>query len=568
VTIDTKREGDGLASSDSAARVLADAHSHFDAKRWGDAFDAFAQADAASPLGVAELERYYTAAALMARDTDLLDLSERLHRDHASAGNCDAAARWAFWTGFRLFALGEQARASGWIARAERVIAQGGKESVVTGYLMLPAIRRHLATGDQDAALETSLAAIATGERFAEPDLVMYARGTQGKVLVLRGQVEEGLRLLDEVMVSVVAGELSPLMTGLVYCAVIDTCHQAYALNRAREWTRAFSGWCDAQQQVPAFAGTCLVHRSEILQFGGEWTEAMEEARRASQTVPNRVRPVTAGALYQEAEIHRLRGELAHAEDAYRRANELGRDPQPGLALLRLAQGNVEAAEGAVRRALAAAEAPLDRARLLPAYVEILLAAGDPQTARSGADELWQIAQGFGGDVLSAMASEARGQVELAAGDAQAAMPCLRRAFEVWESIGAPYAAARLRVWLARACKALGDDEGARLELASAGRVFERLGAGPDLAAVGTAGTSAAARPKEHGLTPREIEVLRLLATGKTNKAISQELFLSEKTVDRHVSNIFVKTGVGSRTAATAFAYEHGLVRAGRGSSG
>jgi ATP/maltotriose-dependent transcriptional regulator MalT len=562
VAKDTRHDGDELV-----AQPLAEARRHFDAKRWSDACDAFAQADAASPLGVAELERYYTAAALMAKDADLLDLSERLHRDHANAGNLDAAARWAFWTGFRLFALGEQARASGWMARAERVIAQGGKESVVTGYLMLPAIRRHLATGDHDAALETSKSAISVGERFAEPDLVMYARCTQGKALVLQGQVEEGLRLLDEVMVSVLAGELSPLMTGLVYCAVIDTCHQAYALNRAREWTRAFSGWCDAQHQVPAFAGTCLVHRSEILQLGGEWTEAMEEARRAARNSPNRIRPITAGALYQEAEIHRLRGELALAEDAYRRVNELGRDPQPGLALLRLAQGKVEAADAAVRRALAASEAPLDRARLLPAYVEILLAAGDPDAARSAASELLQIARGFGGDVLSAMASQARGLVELAAGDAQAALPCLRRAFEVWESVGAPHAAARLRVWLARACRALGDDEGARLELTAASRVFEQLGAAPDLAAVRAAESTAAA-PKEHGLTAREIEVLRLLATGKTNKAISQELFLSEKTVDRHVSNIFVKTGVTSRAAATAFAYEHGLVRPGRGSNG
>ena len=561
-----KDESDESASADMFVHALSTAHGHLEAHRWGDAFDEFARADAARPLEVEDLERYFICAALTAHDAELLRLSERLHRRHAEAGDCEAAARWAFWTGFRLFALGERARANGWMARAERLITQGGRDSVVTGYLLLPVIRQRLAAGDHDAALEAARTAVAIGERFGETDLVMYARNAQGKALVLQGKLEEGLRLLDEVMVSVVAGELSPLMTGLVYCGAIDTCHECYALNRAREWTRAFSGWCDSQNQIAAFAGTCLVHRSEILQVAGEWSAAMEEARRASRDATATVQPITAGALYQEAEIHRLRGELRLAEDAYRRVSELGRDPQPGLALLRLAQGNAEAAGAAIRRALAAAEEPLVRARLLPAAVEILLASGDTDAARTSAEELRNVAEAFGGEVLSAMAAFARGAVELAAGDARAALPCLRRAFEVWQSIGAPYAAARSRVSLARASAALGDDDGARLELAAARQAFERLGAAADLA--GLVDERASRPMKSRGLTAREVEVLRLLATGKTNKAISRELFLSEKTVDRHVSNIFTKTGVASRAAATAFAYEHGLVRPGRTPNG
>ena len=555
---------DSVPSADrndsSAAPELVRAREHFDARRWVDAFEAFSAADARSPLALADLEKLALSAGLASRDDALLRANERIYGIHSEAGNCEGAARWAFWTAFRLGGMGEVARANGWFARAQRLVEQLGGECAVTGYLLLPAIRRHMQQCEYDAALRVAKDAVAIGERFAEPDLVNFARHAQGRALVLLGKVEEGLGLLDEVMVSVVAGELSPIMTGVVYCAVIDTCHQACALHRAREWTNAFAVWCEAQPQAANFGGICLAHRAEILSLGGAWSEAMDEMRDAEQA-PSRAKPVTAEVLYQRAEIHRLRGEFALAEEAYRVASEYGRDPQPGLALLRVAQGRPDAAATAMRRVIGATTAPLERARLLPAHVEISLAAGDMDAARAGAEELVQIAAGAGGEVLEAMAAHARGAVALASGDAQAAAPCLRRAFAVWQRIGAPYIAARIRVSLSRACRELGDHDGAELELSAARQVFERLGAAHDLGRLDDPPEPAS----EHGLTVRELEVLRLLATGMTNKAISLQLFLSEKTVDRHVSNIFSKTGVNSRAAATAFAYERGIVRTSHG---
>ena len=360
-------------------------------------------------------------------------------------------------------------------------------------------------------------------------------------------------------MLAVRAGELSPVMTGIVYCGAIGGCQRVYAIDRAREWTTALAAWCSAQPQIAPFNAPCAVHRAQILELGGAWPEAIEEARRAASTI---VPQVSGDALYQQGEIHRLRGEVSQAEEAYRQASQRGRDPQPGLALLRMAEGRADVAASAIRRVVEGATEPLERARLLPAFVEISLAAGDSAGASRACEELETIAASLDIEVLRAMAGHARGAVQLAAGDARGATGPLRRAFRVWQEVGAPYIAARIRVSMARACRALGDEEGAALELDAAREVFERLGAAPDVAAV-----EALRRPRpekapgrDHPLTPRELEVLRAVAAGKTNKAIARELFLSEKTVDRHVSNIFAKLRVASRAAATAYAYEHELV--------
>jgi ATP/maltotriose-dependent transcriptional regulator MalT len=531
-------------------------------RSFGEAFEALSAADRLAPLSGEDLDRLARAAALMGREEDFLRFLERAHHAHLEAGDDLAAARSAFWLGFRLLGAGELGRATGWMARAERLLDEGGHDGALRGYLLLPVIRRHVEARDYEAAVRTAAEAGRIGERFSDRDLVAFARNFEGQVLLRAERIPEGLALLDEAMVAVSSGELSPIVTGIIYCMVIRSCQDVYALGRAREWTEALEAWCEAQPGPVVFAGHCLVHRSEIHQWNGEWDAAREEARAAAERLLTGLNEREAApAFYQQAELHRLRGELAEAEEAYANASRLGREPQPGLALLRLAQGRAEAAASAMRRVVETASGRMQRTRLLPAHVEIMLAAGDLEEARRAAGLLQDLAKELSMEVVDAMALHAVGAVRLAEGDARAALAPLRRSFETWQKLGAPYLAAKVRVLVARACRLLGDSDGCHLEIEGAREVFRELGAATDLAAVDAA-LAAAGTPetRPRGLTSRELQVLRLVATGKTNKAIAAELFLSEKTVDRHVSNIFDKLGVASRTAATAFAYENGLV--------
>jgi ATP/maltotriose-dependent transcriptional regulator MalT len=365
--------------------------------------------------------------------------------------------------------------------------------------------------------------------------------------------------ILDEAMLAVSAGELSPIMTGLIYCSVIEACQQVYALSRAREWTSALFRWCQQQPEMVAFTGTCLVRRAEILQLRGAWPDAMTEAHRACARSQEANKEPPGAAFYQLAEVHRLRGEFAAAEEAYRDASRLGCEPQPGLALLRAAEGRTDAAYASIRRVVNSASDPLQRTRLLPAYIEIMLAAGDVQEASSACRELEEIAENIDTDALRAMAANGRGAVALAQGDAQGALGPLRRAFDAWQQVEVPYAAARVRVLVALACRSLGDEETAALEFSLARSIFQQLGAAPDLARLDTLERHEPSVNRQ-SLTPREFQVLRLITAGKTNKAIATELSLSERTIDRHVSNILTKLDVPSRAAATAYAYNQKLL--------
>ena len=527
-------------------------------RAWGNAYQLFSLADQTTPLESEDLELLATSAYLTGRELDFHRLLNRAHHAHLEAGDLVRAARCAFWMGLTLLLRGETGQASGWLARARRTVE--GRDCVEQGYLLLPVAEQHLSERNSEAAYITAAGAAEIGDRFGDADLIACARHLQGRAFIQQGQVQAGLVLLDEAMLSVISGELSPIITGLIYCSVIEACQQVYALSRAHEWTSALARWCEQQPEMVAFSGACLVHRAEIMRFQGAWLDAMAEACHACERFSQGSdQGPPAAAFYQQGEVHRLRGEFAAAEEAYRNASRSGWEPQPGFALLRMAQGRTDAACAAIRRVVIAVTDPLERAKLLSAHIEIMLAADDPQEARSAFRELEAITQRFDTGVLGTMAAHAQGAIELAEGNAQAALTSLRRAFELWQQVGAPYEAARVRVLMGLAYIALGDDDGSDLELDTARAVFEQLGAAPDLARLDSLGRRATSTHR-HGLTPRELQVLRLITTGKTNKAIAAELRLSERTIDRHLSNILTKLNVPSRAAATAYAYAHRLL--------
>jgi len=528
-------------------------------RAWMDAYESLSRADESSPLGPEDLELLAISASMVGRMDDHLALLERAYHVCQEAGDGLRAARAAFWLGMNLAIRGEVGPAGGWFGRAQRLVEREDQDCVEQGYLLVPVALQHQGVGDYEAAHDAAGAAAAVGERFGDADLVAVAVHFQGLIRIKQGRVEDGLGLLDEAMVAVTAGELSPIMTGVVYCGVIACCEEAFQPRRAREWTNALTRWCEQQPQMVAFTGRCLAHRAGIKQLHGAWQDALEEARLARERCEQAMNQAATGqALYQQGEVLRLQGDFTAAEDAYRDANRYGREAQPGLALLRLGQGDVAPAAAAIRRLLGETTEPLQRAVLLPAYAEIMLAVDDIEEARNACRELGEIAAASGSAMLDAIAARVRGAVELAEGDAPAALMSLRHAWQVWQELEAPYEVAMARVLVGLACRALGDEDSAVLELGAARAVFEQLGAAPDLARVDSHIRSAAA--DTHGLSPRELQVLRLVATGKTNREIATELVVSEHTVARHVQNIFGKLGVSSRTAATAFAFERDLV--------
>jgi DNA-binding NarL/FixJ family response regulator len=528
-------------------------------RRWEAEYVDLAARDHRAPLEPAELERMAMAAFLLGRETDSIDILTRAHQLSMDRGDSLHAARCAVWAACALMSMGERARAAGWAGRARRLLDEDRHDCVERGYLaVLHAIER-VGSGDISEAERTFADAERIGERFGDPDLTSLARQGHGRTLVALGRTAEGVALFDEVMVAVTSGELTPLIAGIVYCSVISACFDICDLRRAQEWTDALNDWCASQPDVVSYRGECQVHRAEILRLHGQWPEAFDEARRAYDTLPPAKRTLRGSAMYEIAELHRHRGDFAEAEEAYRLTSDCGRSPHPGLALMRLAQARHSDASAAIARVMAEPARGRMRADVLAAGVEILLACEKVADARRAADELTSLAGSIDTPYLRAVALGAEGAVRLGEGEARSALTSLRQALAIWRELQAPYAAARVTVLIGQACRALADTDGARMECEAAATAFRSLGAARDLArmdSIATSGTLDSAAC----LTAREVDVLRLVARGKTNRTIAQDLDISEKTVARHIANIFTKLDLSTRAAATAYAFIHRLV--------
>ena len=544
----------------TAGASTAAARGAFERRSWAECYDRMAAADRHKPLVAEDLERFAIAAYLTGRDEESTALWARAHKEFLDGNAIERAVRCAFWVGFALLNRGESARGGGWIARARRQLESAAiDECAEAGLLLVAAAMGEIESGNASDALDHFRQAVEIGASFEDTDVIALARHGCGRARIRLGDVEDGVALLDEAMAAVEAGEVSPIFAGLIYCSVIEACQEISDLRRAHEWTAALSDWCDSQPDLVPYRGQCLVRRAELMQLHGAWSDAMEEASLAGARLsapPGH--PAAGSAFYRQAELHRLRGDFDRAEEAYRETGRWSRRPRPGLALLRLAQGRVDPAAAMIRRLCREAQGTAGRAAVLPAFVEIMIEAGDLEAARSGARELRSIGDEVQAPLAVAVAAQTEGAVLLAGGSCEAALEQLRAAWSLWTELEAPYEAARSRVLIGQACRALGDDDGAEVELDAARRAFESIGAAPDAERARALAGQAAADP--HPLTARELEVLRLVASGTTNRDIGGRLFISERTVERHVSNIFQKLRVSSRAAATAHAYRHGLI--------
>ncbi len=521
--------------------------------------------EAAGPAATADdVELLARATWLVGREDDAHERLAHAHRAHLDDGHPSAAVRCAFWLGLLLVQAGDLAQGSGWIARAERLAEGLADDAVERGYLHLPRALLALGNGDAGAARAGFAAALAIGEEAGDPDLTTLGLLGSGQAGVLVDDVAGANARFDEAMVAVLAEEVSPIVAGMVYCGVIAACRDTLELRRAREWTQALGAWCDSQPDLVPYRGQCLVHRAEVLQLSGDWQQALDEvvAARLAFARSHDDRAV-GSAWYEEGELHRLRGEVERAEQAYQRAGRAGHAPQPGLALLRVAAGRADVAVGTLRNVVDAASGDLDRARVLPALVEAQLATGAVADARAAADDLVRRARRLDVEWVRAAAAGALGAVLLAEGRAVASLEPLRAACDVWRGLGIPHELARTRLLLARAWRDAGDPDSARIEADAVRRTAEQLGALPLLAAVDEWWDDRE-RPRPGGLTDREVDVLTQVATGMTNREVAAVLCISDRTVARHLSNIYTKLDLSSRAGATAWAYEHELARADR----
>ena len=536
------------------------ARAAFADRDWSAACAAFAEA---VELSAADSEQRAVAAYLTGNDDVCERAWEAAHRAALEAGDVEDAARYAFWLGLCLMLRGQPAQAGGWLSKAHSLVDDtaggGGGEMAASGYLLIPACLGALDGGDAAAARDLALRVIDVAKRCDDRDLLAFGLLGHGQALIALGDTGAGTARLDEVMVSVTGGEVGPITAGIVYCAVILECMALFDLQRAAEWTDALTDWCDAQPDLVPYRGQCLVHRSQLQMATGHWTDAIVTAEAACRRLTDPPHPALGLAYYQEGELHRLAGRFDEADAAYRQASRHGQDPVPGLALLEMARGELDASVATIRRARHESPGPA----VLAAAADLLLASGDVAGARSAADELVALTSSTAASpVLRAMSSHAIGGVLLAEGDPGAALVELRKATRAWAALGMPYETGRTTALLASALAAMGDRTAAEIEFDNARAIFTDLGAGPDLRTLdeSSSSPSPSTSTSAAGLSVREREVLVQLASGKTNREIAAALHISQHTVGRHVENIFTKLDVTSRAAATARAYELGLV--------
>jgi len=539
----------------SGRDALELARSALQERRWPDAYVALHAVDPVDLTGP-DLEGLADAAWWTSRFPESLDARHRAYEVYAGGGDERAAAAAAARLAIEHFVREEPAVGGGYLARAQRH-AKAIPEGPEQGFLAMVEANVARFSGDTEGALIRAREAVAIGQRYGVPDLVAMALHAEGLTLLDAGEISQGLARMDEAMIDVLSGRLDPYFTGIIFCSLIAACLELNDVSRAGEWSDAARTWCDTLQPGSPFPGMCRVNRAEVARLRGSWTEAAAEAQLASEELET-LEPGLAGlALVQIAEIARRRGDQTGADKAFARAQELGADPQPGLALLQLTQGKRAAAKTGLEVALRNETQSARRAKLLLAQVDVSLAVRAPNEAQAACEELRAIASAGDTIAFDALAQTADGACRLADGDAEGALERLRAATASWQALKLPWEAARSRVLAGQALAAAGDDAGADAEYRAALATFEQLGAEPDAEAVHRLLGAPEALPR--GLTPREAEVLRLVAAGKTNRDIAVELVISEHTVGRHLQNLFAKVGVSSRAAATAFAYEHDL---------
>ena len=535
---------------------LQRAREAFDRRDWVAAYEGLSAAGSDALLA-ADFADLATAAFLVGRHNDCIQALQRAYQAHLDAGDQQAAVRSAFWLAMTLMDRGERAVASGWISRAERLLEGFKEDTVEHGYVLFFRMLTHVLGGDPVTGHDEAAALTSYGRRFGDDDLLAAGLMAQGRCLLYLGRVPEGVRLLDEAMVGVSTGEVSPIFAGHTYCSLIEACQEISDFGRVAQWTTALTTWCGAQVGLVPFTGQCAVHRAQVMRVRGAFEEAIAELEGAAARYVAAGTPSAAGLAFAEkGDLLRMRGDYDAAEEAFQRAVDLGHDPQPAQALLSLARGRTDAACAAVRRVLGEPRDPIHRSQLLPGAIDVLIAGDDLAAARPLVAELVAVGDGFESGSLRAMAGYAAGALALADDRPEEALAALRAALQGWRELGWPYESARTQVLVGRALRALGDEESAAAELGATARALAALGATP---AAQEVGRLLAPGPLPGGLTAREAEVLRLVASGRSNPEIAAALFLSEKTVARHLSNIFTKLDVSSRTAAAAYAFEHGL---------